>query len=255
MKAVAVIPTYNERANILTLVERLLALPINLDLFFIDDSSPDHTGQLLDSISARLPRLRVSHRCKKLGIGTAYRQAFHMLLAEPYDRYIAMDADLSHPPESIPALLEATEHADLAIGSRYVAHGGTVRCAAHRKFLSRTANHLSRLGLGLTVRDATAGFRCYRRELLSTLDQIAMRSNGYSFQLEVTYVTQALGYRIREVPIIFHDRVHDHSKLGTGEILAAVQTLLRLGVHHTIGKACPSRARRFDLALDPNAGA
>ncbi|HKU53688.1 MAG TPA: polyprenol monophosphomannose synthase, partial [Nitrospira sp.] len=228
MKAIAIIPTYNERENIPKLVQRLLALPLDLDLFFIDDASPDHTGQLLDSMQARGPRLRVSHRCKKLGLGTAYRQAFHMLLSEPYDRYIAMDADLSHPPESIPTLLDATEHADLAIGSRYVAHGGTVHCAAHRKLLSRTANHLSRLALGLTVRDATSGFRCYRRELLSTLDQIAMRSNGYSFQIEVTYVTQALGYRIREVPIIFHDRVHDHSKLGTCEVLAGAQTLLRL---------------------------
>jgi dolichol-phosphate mannosyltransferase len=255
MKAVAVIPTYNERANIPSLVERLLALPLDLDLFFVDDASPDQSGQLLDSMQARMPRLRVHHRGKKLGIGTAYRQAFHMLLSEPYDRYIQMDADLSHPPESIETLLGATEHADLAIGSRYVAHGGTVHCAAHRKLLSRTANHLSRLALGLTVQDATAGFRCYRRQLLSVLDQIAMRSNGYSFQLEVTYVTQALGYRVQEVPIMFHDRVHDHSKLGTGEILAAMQTLFRLGMHHTIGKAFPSRAAKFDMASDPKASA
>ena len=255
MKAVTVIPTYNERANIPTLVERLLALPLDLDLFFVDDASPDGSGQLLDLLQARAPRLRVYHRGKKLGIGTAYRQAFHMLSREPYDRYIAMDADLSHPPESIPALLQATEHADLAIGSRYVAHGGTVECGAHRKLLSRTANHLSRLALGFNVRDATAGFRCYRRELLSALDQIAMRSIGYSFQLEVTYITQALGYRILEVPIIFHDRIHDHSKLGTGEIWAAAQTLFRLGMHRTIGKACPSRAAKFDLALDTKAGA
>ena len=250
MKVVAIIPTYSERANIPTLVERLLTLPLDLDLFFVDDGSPDHTGQLLDSLHATLPQLRVFHRHKKLGIGTAYRQAFRMLLAEPYDRYIAMDADLSHPPESIPALLEATEHADLAIGSRYIAHGGSVHCAAHRKLLSRTANHLSRLALGLTVRDATAGFRCYRRQLLSILDNIAMRSNGYSFQLEVTYITHALGYRIQEVPIIFHDRVHDRSKLGTGEILAAAQTRVRLGMHYTIGKACRSRAGKFDMASD-----
>ena len=250
MKSVAIIPTYNERANIPMIVERLLALPLDLDLFFVDDASPDQSGQLLDSMQTRLPRLRVFHRSKKLGIGTAYRQAFSRLLREPYDRYIAMDADLSHPPESIPTLLEATEHADLAIGSRYVAQGGTLHWAAHRKLLSRTANHLSRLALGLAVQDATAGFRCYRRELLSTLDQIAMRSNGYSFQLEVTYITHALGYRIREVPIIFHDRVRDKSKLGTGEILSAARTLCRLGMHYTIGKAYPSRAGKFDMASD-----
>ena len=246
LKTIAIIPTYNERDNIPPLVERLLALPLDLDLFFVDDGSLDQTGRLLESIQATQPRVRVLHRPVKLGIGTAYRQAFRMLLREPYDWYIAMDADLSHPPESIPSLLEATNHADLVIGSRYVEDGDAVNCAAHRKLLSRTANHLARLALGITVRDATAGFRCYRRELLSTLDQLAIRSNGYSFQLEVTYVTQALGYRVREVPIIFRDRVHAKSKLGMGEILSAVQTLFRLGIHHAIGKAYPSRARKFD---------
>jgi dolichol-phosphate mannosyltransferase len=246
LKTIVIIPTYNERDNIPSLVERLLALSLDLDLFFIDDGSPDQTGQLLESMRAALPQLRVCHRHKKLGIGTAYRQAFHILLREPYDRYIAMDADLSHPPESITSLLEATNHADLVIGSRYVENGGSINCAAHRKLLSRTANQLARLALGITVRDVTAGFRCYRRELLSALDQIAIRSNGYSFQLEVTYVTQALGYRVREVPIIFHDRIYAQSKLGTSEILGAAQTLIRLAVHRAIGKAYPSRARKFD---------
>jgi dolichol-phosphate mannosyltransferase len=246
MKIVAVIPTFNERQNIVPLVKRLLALPLDLDLFFVDDGSPDQTGQLLESMQATQPRLRVFHRPGKLGIGTAYRQAFRMLLREPYDRYIAMDADLSHPPESIPNLLEAAKDADLVIGSRYVEDGGSINCAPHRKLLSRTANQLARLALGTTVRDATAGFRCYRRELLSALDQIAIRSNGYSFQLEVTYVTQAMGYRIREVPIIFRDRVHAQSKLGMSEILGAAQTLFRLGVHHAVGKVYPSRAGQFD---------
>ncbi len=250
MKIVAVIPTYNERQNIAPLVERLLALPLDLDLFFVDDGSPDQTGRLLDSIQLTQPRLRVFHRPGKLGIGTAYRQAFRMLLREPYDRYIAMDADLSHPPESIPNLLEAAKDADLVIGSRYIKDGGSINCAAHRKFLSRAANQLARMALGITVRDATAGFRCYRRELLSTLDQLAIRSNGYSFQLEMTYVTQALGYRIREVPIIFRDRVQAQSKLGTSEVLGAAQTLFRLGIHHAIGKTYPSRAGKFD----PNSG-
>jgi dolichol-phosphate mannosyltransferase len=246
MKIVAVIPTFNERQNIVPLVKRLLALPLDLDLFFVDDGSPDQTGQLLESMQATQPRLRVFHRPGKLGIGTAYRQAFRMLLREPYDRYIAMDADLSHPPESIPNLLEAAKDADLVIGSRYVEDGGSINCAPHRKLLSRTANQLARLALGTTVRDATAGFRCYRRELLSALDQIAIRSNGYSFQLEVTYVTQAMGYRIREVPIIFRDRVHAQSKLGMSEILGAAQTLFRLGVHHAVGKVYPRRAGQFD---------
>jgi dolichol-phosphate mannosyltransferase len=246
MKIVAVIPTFNERQNIVPLVKRLLALPLDLDLFFVDDGSPDQTGQLLESMQATQPRLRVFHRPGKLGIGTAYRQAFRMLLREPYDRYIAMDADLSHPPESIPNLLEAAKDADLVIGSRYVEDGGSINCAPHRKLLSRTANQLARLALGTTVRDATAGFRCYRRELLSALDQIAIRSNGYSFQLEVTYATQALGYRVREVPIIFRDRVHAQSKLGMSELVGAAQTLFRLGAHHAVGKVYPGRAGQFD---------
>jgi len=246
LKTIAIIPTYNERDNIPPLVDRLLALPLDLDLFFVDDGSPDQTGRLLDSMQLTEPRVRVFHRPGKLGIGTAYRQAFRMLLREPWDRYIAMDADLSHPPESIPDLLEATKDADLVIGSRYVEDGGSINCPTHRKLLSRTANQLARLALGITVRDATAGFRCYRRDLLSVLDQVAIRSNGYSFQLEVTYVTQALGYRVREVPIIFRDRAHAQSKLGMRELLGAAQTLFRLGLHHAIGKANPSRAGKFD---------
>jgi dolichol-phosphate mannosyltransferase len=251
LKIVAIIPTYNERDNIPLLVERLLALPLNLDLFFVDDDSPDQTGQFLESLRATMPRLRVCHRRAKLGIGTAYREAFRLLLHEPYDRYIAMDADLSHPPESIPSLLKAANHADLVIGSRYIEYGGSINCPVYRKLFSRTANQISRLALGFTVRDATAGFRCYRRELLLALNKIAIHSNGYSFQLEVTYATLALGYRIREVPIIFRDRNYAKSKLGMNEILGAAQTLLRLGVHHAIGKACPDRAGKFDPSPGP----
>ncbi|HEV7670255.1 MAG TPA: polyprenol monophosphomannose synthase [Thermoanaerobaculia bacterium] len=240
MRAVVVIPTFNERDNIAPLIRRLTALvgpgapgglpglPMPLDLFFVDDNSPDGTGQLLESMRPEIGNLRVLHRSGKLGLGTAYRTAFHQLLAEGYDRLLSMDADLSHAPESIPALLAASEEADLVVGSRYVAGGGTQHCSAARRALSRTANAGARLLLGLTLRDATAGFRCYRRELLADLDRRDIRSNGYSYLLEMSYNAQRLGYRLAEVPIRFDNRVHEKSKMSRKEIWLASRTLLRL---------------------------
>jgi len=151
MKTVVVIPTYNERDNVQPLIERLLALPIDADIFFVDDGSPDGTGELLESLRRTCPRLRVLHRPGKLGLGTAYRHAFHVLLKEPYDRYISMDADLSHSPESIPYLLRASEDADLVIGSRYLPGGGTRNCSMTRRLLSRVANRVARGMLGLPL--------------------------------------------------------------------------------------------------------
>ncbi len=237
MRAVVVIPTFNERENIAPLVRRLTALgspgtagglAMPLDLFFVDDNSPDGTGQLLESMRSEVANLRVLHRTGKLGLGTAYRTAFRQLLAEGYERLLSMDADLSHAPESIPALLAASETADLVVGSRYVAGGGTQHCSAARRALSHTANAGARLLLGLTLRDATAGFRCYRRELLADLDRRDIRSNGYSYLLEMSYYGQRLGYRLCEVPIRFDNRVHEQSKMSKKEIWFASRTLFRL---------------------------
>lgn len=237
MRAVVVIPTYNERDNIAPLVRRLTALggpgapgglSMPLDLFFVDDNSPDGTGQLLESMRPEVPNLRVLHRAGKLGLGTAYRTAFRQLLAEGYDRLLSMDADLSHAPESIPALLAASEGADLIVGSRYAPGGATQNCSAPRRALSRVANAGARLLLGLTLRDATAGFRCYRRELLADLDRRDIRSNGYSYLLEMSYHAQRLGYRLHEVPIRFDNRVHEKSKMSRKEIWLASKTLFRL---------------------------
>ncbi len=237
MRAVVVIPTYNERDNIAPLVSRLIglairegdqALPMPLDLFFVDDNSPDGTGRLLESMRAEIPNLRVLHREGKLGLGTAYRTAFRQLLSEGYDRLLSMDADLSHAPESIPALLRGSEDADLVVGSRYVEGGGTQHCSAARRALSLTANAGARALLGLKLRDATAGFRCYRRELLTDLDQRDIRSNGYSYLLEMSYYAQRLGYRLSEVPIRFDNRVHEKSKMSRKEIWLASKTLFRL---------------------------
>ena len=251
MKTVVVIPTYNERDNIRPLIERLSALPIELDLFFVDDGSPDRTGDLLESLRTTYPRLRVLHRPSKLGLGTAYRHAFHNLLKEPYDRFISMDADLSHRPESISDLLRASEDADLVIGSRYVPGGGTRNCSVVRRLLSRVANRVARGMLGLKAQDATAGFRCYRRELLAALDRLDVRSNGYSFLVEMTYYSQAMGFRVREEPILFEDRVHARSKMSQIEIVRAVRTLLRLWFHCITGRGSRDRMRLAGEGLGP----
>ena len=237
MKTVVVIPTYNERENIPSLVERILSpATARLDLFFIDDASPDGTGQLLNTLSAMNPRVRVLHRPSKLGLGTAYRQAYRLLLKEGYTRFVQMDADLSHQPEAIPALLDAAEAADLVIGSRYCAGGVSKDGSVGRWALSRGANRLSRLMLGLVVEDSTAGFRCYRRELLAVLDQLDIRSSGYSFQIELTYYSQLLGFRVREVPITFEKRVHAKSKMSRLEVSSAMKTLARLWLHRASGR-------------------
>jgi glycosyltransferase involved in cell wall biosynthesis len=228
MKCALVIPTYNERANIHPLIERIRATSAHLDLFFVDDASPDGTGEVLDSLRSSHPGLRVLHRSGKLGLGSAYRQAFHGLVNEGYDRIISMDADLSHPPEAIPDLLRRSEEVDLVIGSRYVPGGQVVDCSRMRQGLSRTANALARRLLGLSVRDVTSGFRCYRRELLAALDQVGIRSNGYSFLVEITYYTKAMGFRVGEVPILFHNRTLAKSKMGWTEVAKAILTLFRL---------------------------
>ena len=249
MKTVVVIPTYNERENIPLLVERILNIATaRLDLFFIDDGSPDGTGQLLNTLHAMNPRVRVLHRPSKLGLGTAYRQAYRLLLKEGYARFIQMDADLSHQPEAIPALLDAAEAADLVIGSRCCVGGSSKDMTGVRWALSRGAQRLTRLMLGLVVEDSTAGFRCYRRELLEVLDQLDIRSTGYAFQVELTYYTQLLGFRVREVPITFERREHAQSKMSCREVSSGMKTLARLWLHRASGRVVtrPDPARDRD---------
>lgn len=236
MNAVLVIPTYNERENIGPLVSRCMSLPVRLDLFFVDDGSPDGTGQLLESLRSTYPCLRVMHRPGKLGLGSAYRQAFRLLLKEPYDCFVTMDADLSHQPESIPDLLRAADEADLVIGSRYTHGGGSKNWSLVRRLLSRTANGLARNLLALNVRDATGGFRCYRRDLLAALDRLDVRSNGYSFLVEMAYYSQRMGFRLREEPIVFEERCQAKSKMSQSEITRAMHTLLRLFLHRLSGR-------------------
>lgn len=233
MKTVIVIPTYNELENVGILVDRLTTLPVPVDLFFIDDNSSDGTGDFLETLRLKYPCLRVMHRPQKTGLGSAYREAYRQLLCDSYELFIAMDADLSHQPEAIPDLVRASMEADLVIGSRYCSGGRTKNWPLSRRLLSRTANQLAKNILGLTVEDSTAGFRCYRRGLLAALDHWDVQSEGYAYQIEMTYLAQLLGFRVREVPIVFEDRLYATSKLCSSEITSAMKTLMRLRHHRT----------------------
>ncbi|HKT35568.1 MAG TPA: polyprenol monophosphomannose synthase [Nitrospira sp.] len=234
-RAVVVIPTYNEFHNIRPLVDRILALSLPLDLFFVDDASPDGTGRLLNEICGSLPGSRVLHRAGKLGLGTAYREAYRILLKEDYGYFLQMDADLSHRPEDIGRLMQSAMEADVVIGSRYCMGGGSQNWPLARRLLSQTANSASGSLLGLAVKDSTAGFRCYRRAVLESLNVIDIRANGYAFQIEMAFYSQYMGYRILEIPIIFDDRRYAKSKMNYREISGAAATLARLSKHRLFG--------------------
>ena len=234
-RAVLVIPTYNEYHNIRPLVDRILAMSLSLDLFFVDDASPDGTGGLLDEMSSSRRPIRVLHRSGKLGLGTAYREAYRILLREDYTHFLQMDADLSHRPEDIGRLIHSAMEADVVIGSRYCMGGGSQNWPFMRRMLSQTANSASGNLLGLAVKDSTAGFRCYRRAVLESLNAIDIRANGYAFQIEMAYYSHCLGFRILEIPITFDDRRIAKSKMSYQEIRGAAATLARLSAHRLFG--------------------
>jgi dolichol-phosphate mannosyltransferase len=217
LKAVVVIPTYNEAPNLERFVKTLFALGIDgLGVLVVDDNSPDGTGAIGDRLAQEYPAgVDVIHRPAKMGLGNAYLAGFAKALEDGADFVFEMDADFSHPPEAVRDLLAAAGEFDVAVGSRY-APGGSVDPAwsATRKLLSWGGNVYARLVTGLRVRDATAGFKCFRRETLAGLDLNKVRSDGYAFQVEMAYACQKKGYRVREVPIVFRDRAHGRSKMS-----------------------------------------
>lgn len=225
MRVLVVLPTYNELDNLALLMPELLKLP--LDVCVVDDASPDGTGALADTLAAGDARVRVIHRAGKLGLGTAYVAGFKHALAESYDAALTMDADFSHHPRYIPAMMERIPSSDLVIGSRYVP-GGEVRYPWHRRFLSKTSNFVARAALGLSARDCTAGFRLYRAAVLRAMPLDTIFSNGYSFLTETLWHVQRGGFRIAETPIIFEDRIHGQSKISMREIHRGVLTVGRL---------------------------
>lgn len=217
MKTIVVTPTYNEAENLPKLVEEILSLNLeNLEILIVDDNSPDGTGQIADQLAERYPhQIEVIHRQGKLGLGTAYVTGFTRALEKGAEVIVEMDADLSHPPESIPKLLEKVEDYDVVIGSRYISEGRVdPDLPLWRGFLSKVGNSYVRLITGLKVHDATSGFRCFKREVLQGIDLRRVRSTNYAFQIEMAYTCQRKGYRLVEVPIAFRARSRGKSKIS-----------------------------------------
>jgi glycosyltransferase involved in cell wall biosynthesis len=238
-----VLPTYNERENIQALVSALLDLPVDLGVIIVDDNSPDGTGALADALATMHPgRVFVVHRSGKLGLGTAYLAGFKKALNSDavggrVERIMTMDADFSHHPRYIPAMVEASrDQCDLVIGSRYTPGGATPDFPARRVFLSSGANAFARTMLGLRARDATAGFRCYRRVVLETLPLDSIFSSGYSFLIEMLFLVQQAGFTVGEVPITFMDRTQGQSKISRQEIIRALYTVIRLFWRRVFGR-------------------
>jgi dolichol-phosphate mannosyltransferase len=224
-RAVMVIPTYNEVENLVDVVERVRRCTPDVDVLVVDDASPDGTGALADRLAAEDPQVRVLHRPGKQGLGAAYGEGFRVALDAGYELIGEMDADGSHQPEQLPRLLASIADADLVIGSRWVPGGSVVNWPWHRRALSRAGNLYTRVLLGMSVRDATAGFRIFRRETLERVHLDEVQSLGYVFQVELVYRTLQAGLRVREVPIEFVERVRGESKM-TPEV--ARESLVRI---------------------------
>ncbi len=216
-----VIPTYNERDNLAPIVERLLAAVPTVHVLVVDDGSPDGTGEIADRIAAEDPRVQVMHRTSKDGLGAAYLAGFAQALDGPYGVIVEMDADGSHAPEDLPALLAALENADLVLGSRYVPGGRVRNWPAHRYALSKGANLYARIALGVPIRDITAGYRAFRRQVLEELDLDAVESQGYCFQIDMAWRVVQAGFRVAEVPITFTEREHGASKMDRSVMIEA----------------------------------
>jgi dolichol-phosphate mannosyltransferase len=224
-----VLPTFNEKDNLERVVTGVRHL--GHDVLIVDDASPDGTGEIADALAESDRGVRVLHRERKLGIGSAYLDAFRIGLAEGSRLFVEMDADGSHRAQDLDSIVDASRGSGgLAVGSRYIRGGQIVGWPAHRLFLSSGANIYCRTLLGLRVRDCTSGFRCYTRALLSAIKLDEVQSQGYSFQIEMVHRTVRLGYPVVEVPIRFEDRVAGASKVSQGEIRRALWTVLRLSM-------------------------
>ena len=230
MRAIIAIPTYNERENIVTLVEQIQSVVPSVDILIIDDNSPDGTGKVADDLAAQNRSVHVMHRPGKMGLGTAYIAGFRYAIEQGYDLVFEMDADFSHNPAYLPQFLELAENADLVIGSRYIEGGGTPNWAPLRKFISGGGNIFARAVLGIPVHDCTGGYRCYRTAALRTLNLNAIRAQGYAFQVEMAYNFWKSGFRIRETPIIFEDRRVGASKMSRKIFIEAFLWVLRTRV-------------------------
>ena len=243
-RVVMVVPTYNEAANLEWIAGRLRAAQPGIDLMVVDDDSPDGTGDIADRLAATDPQVTVVHRTEKAGLGAAYLHGFRVALDAGYDVIGEMDADGSHQPEQLERLLAALADADLVIGSRYVAGGSVLNWPTSRLALSRGGNAYVRLLLGMHVRDATAGYRLFRRATLEKVDLASVQSMGYVFQTDLTYRTICAGLRVVEVPIDFVERVRGDSKMTRDVATESLRRITTWGVGERLGRVRRAARRR-----------
>lgn len=234
--AIIIIPTFNERKNIEKMLDTLNELYPELHILVVDDNSPDGTGDYVKSRSESDDRIHVLQREGKMGLGTAYVAGFKYMLDKKYDYAIQMDADFSHDPEEIANLLIAIESNDLVIGSRYIQGVNVVNWPMSRLLLSYFASIYTRVITGMPVMDATGGFKCFRKEVLQSINLDKIRSNGYSFQIEMNFKTYKKGFRIKEIPIVFTDRVEGVSKMSKKIVHEAVTMVWKLRFRSIVGK-------------------
>lgn len=227
-RVLVVVPTYNERVNVPLIVPAILGQDPRIDVLVVDDSSPDGTGELADQLAAENPRVHVLHRSQKEGLGKAYIAGFRWALDHGYDLIFEMDADFSHDPRFLPAFLDAVQDADLVIGSRYKTGVNVINWPISRLLLSLGANQYARLVTGLPLADSTGGFKCFRRRVLEAIPLERVRSNGYAFQIEMSFRAWKKGYRITEIPIVFVDRTEGTSKMSGHIVREAVFMVWRL---------------------------
>lgn len=229
MKTLIVIPTYNEKQNLPGLFNQIFSLNIpSVEILIVDDNSPDGTSDWITSLSQENPRLHLLKRPAKLGLGTAYVAGFKYALARDYDVVMEMDADLSHNPKEIPSFLEKISKCDLVIGSRYLTGVNVINWPLSRLILSVGANTYTRIITGLPVRDATGGYKAFRRQVLEAINLDKIHSDGYSFQIETTFKAWRKGFRICEIPIIFTDRTKGESKMSKKIVREAVWMVWKL---------------------------
>lgn len=236
MKTLVIIPTYNERENIDRIVPQVLEKEPSIRVLIVDDNSPDGTGEIADRMAKENDRVFVIHRQNKSGLGTAYITGFKFALERDFDYVFEMDCDFSHDPKYIPHFLQAIKEHDLVLGSRYISGVNVINWPMSRLLLSYYANVYSRIVTGLPVRDATSGFKCFRREVLKAIDLEEVKSNGYSFQIEMSFRAWKKGFRIKEIPIVFEDRRLGHSKMSKKIVREAVWMVWRLRLWSLLGK-------------------
>ena len=227
-KALVIVPTYNEKDNLPVVVERLMRHPPEVELLVVDGNSPDGTGKLGDEIAAKNPRVHVLHQQEKNGLGRAYCEAFKWAFERDYEFIFEMDGDLSHNPDDIPVFLQAAQTVDLVLGSRYTNGIRVINWPLRRLMLSVGAGKYVRVITGMPFSDPTGGYKCFRRRALQAIDLDAVRSNGYSFQIEMTHKLWRRGMRIVEVPIIFLDRFQGSSKMSSKIVREAFWMVWRL---------------------------